>query len=204
MKVSVNIVVRNESQRLKVLIPLLTKQGFEDIVVVDQESTDDTFVLCKSYGCNTILDRATGYSESSRQLAMDNSKYDWVLIVDADEYVTTRFAQDIPTLIQEPVDGVMCCLAQFRYVDYDLDTILSFGDRIDYPHVSLPYRYRLAKRDSLWIVNRLHGGVGPLHYKKMLHLHYNGIVEIKNLEEENIDRRRYEAIEKGFYTPEFI
>lgn len=204
MNISINIVVRNEEKRLNVLLPLLTKQGFDDIVVVDQESTDNTFELCQSFGCNVIKDIATGYAESSRQLALCSSKYEWVLMLDADEYIVTRFVDDMQWIVKENIDGVMCSLAQFRYVDYGLETILGFGEEINIPHVSIPYRYRLGKKNSFWIVDRLHGGVGPHHKTRILYLHYNGIVEIKNREEEIIDMRRYESIEKGCYSKDFV
>ena len=67
--VSLNMVVRNESKRLSVLLPLV-KPYFNEIVIIDQQSTDNTVEVAKQFTDKVFTDIPTGYSESSRQLAI--------------------------------------------------------------------------------------------------------------------------------------
>lgn len=198
--IGVNLIVRNEAKRLGVLLPLLCKQisGVE-IILVDQESTDDTVAVANKYCDKVISDKATGFADTSRRLCMDNTASQWILTIDADEFLTNRLARDIPTLIKEDVDGILIHHAVLRE-EVPLDHILEFGDTVrNYQHSSYPLKYRLYKKGRVQIGNTLHSGIGPLHYSKILYLQYNAIVEYKTAEEQQIDLTRYTAVAHGYY-----
>lgn len=198
--IGINLIVRNEAKRLEVLLPLLCKQlPRVEIVLVDQESTDDTFAIANRYCDKVISDKATGFADTSRRLCMDNTISPWILTIDADEFLTNRFARDIPSLIQEDVDGILIHHAVLRE-EVQLDHILEFGDTVrNYQHSSYPLKYRLYKKGKVQISNTLHSGIGPLHFAKMRYLQYNAIVEYKTAEEQQIDLIRYTAVAHGYY-----
>ncbi len=202
--VSINMVVRNEERRLKTLLPLL--KNFDEVVVVDQESSDGTANLVRSFGHKLIFDTPTGYADSSRMLCMENSENRWILTLDADEFITNRFLEDIPALIQDVrYDGVLCCQAHLvTDEDIRLDEILDMGWRIDRPHESKPFRWRLYQKDRVHIAGKLHTGVRPRHNDIGLYIHYNAIVEVKTQEEFNIDVQRYKSVVYDCYNPELF
>ena len=199
--ISVNIVIRNEAKRLPRL--LNTLRGFDDIVVADQESTDNSVEICEKFGCRVLHDKASGFSESSRQLVMDNSKYEWILTLDADEFLTTRFYEDMRDFITMNIDCVLCCEAFIRRPrgadELSDEYIMNIGRYIDIEHTSNPYTCRLYKKSAVNIGNKLHSGIGPKHLAICLNCQYNGIVEIKSPEEHNIDHARYKALIEGNY-----
>lgn len=55
-KISIIIRVRNEAENLKILLPILKSQTEQDveIVVVDNESTDDSQVVAESFGAEIV------------------------------------------------------------------------------------------------------------------------------------------------------
>lgn len=202
--VSINLVVRNESKRLPVLLPLLS--DFAEIVVVDQESTDNTVEICKSFGCKVLSDKATGYADTSRALCMAESSQNWILTLDADEFITNRFKEDIPQLIDSTrYDGILCCMAHIVTNEtIAVDEILNMGYVIAHDHHSKPYCWRLYHKDRVHIEGKLHTGVRPRHHDIGIYLHYNAIVEVKSQEELNIDVNRYKSVVYNCYLPELF
>ncbi len=204
--VAVNIIVRNEVKRLKILFPII-RDFFDEIVVVDQESTDETVKLCEHWADITLSDEATGNADTSRQLAMDNTKSDWILTLDADEFVTTRLEWEIPELIKAPdyIDGYMINLGDIIIEDdepYDLSSYLRFGKSVgDIVHDSWPHKYRLYRNrpESIILETGLHQALVIPHKAVVVYLAYNAIIHVKTRAEHKIDADRYEAIEHGFY-----
>jgi glycosyltransferase involved in cell wall biosynthesis len=92
-----NMVVRDEAHRiattLEAVLPLV-----DEAVIVDQSSDDDTADICREAGATVLSDVAHGYCEPSRQLALDATKSDWVLVLDADERCSDEFVADMRTL----------------------------------------------------------------------------------------------------------
>lgn len=91
---ALNMVVHNEAHRLE---ETLKRASFlvDEMVIVDQESTDDTADIAHGFGAKVLTDTCTGFAESSRQLALDNTDSTWVLSLDADEYCAEQFAEEL-------------------------------------------------------------------------------------------------------------
>lgn len=204
--VAVNMIVRNEVKRLKILFPII-RDFFDEIVIVDQESTDKTAELCESWADKIIPDEATGNADTSRQLAMDNTDSDWILTLDADEFVTTRLEWEMPELIKAPdyVDGYMINLGDIIIEDnepYDLSSYLRFGKSVgDIIHDSWPHKYRLYRNrpESIILNKELHRALIIPHKATVIYLAYNAIIHVKTRAEHKIDADRYEAVAHGYY-----
>ena len=199
--ISVNIVIRNEAKRLPRL--LNTLRDFDDIVVVDQESTDNSVEICEKYGCRVLHDKASGFAETSRQLAMDTSKDEWILTLDADEFLTTRFYEDMDDFIKMDIDCVLCCRAFIRTPngadDITDEVIANISTNIPFEHSSEAFCCRLYKKNSVEILKKLHHKIMPKHLSLCLHCYYNAIVEFKSPTEHEIDHIRYKAIIENNY-----
>ncbi len=92
------IAVRNESQYLRVLLPVLANQGI-DVAIIDNGSTDESHELYSHYLDNPIIlvenTPYNGYFSLQEQLAVkqkiyNNIKHDWVIHHDADEFFEHR------------------------------------------------------------------------------------------------------------------
>lgn len=70
-------------------------KGFDEVVVCDMESTDDTLQIAQKYGCRTVTFEKKDYNicEPARDFAIHCATSEWVLVVDADELVTPELRE---------------------------------------------------------------------------------------------------------------
>lgn len=102
--ISVAIVAKNEADRLG---RCLESVGFVDdiVVVVDESSTDETAQIAGKAGCNVLIMRWQGFA-AQKQTAVDRTKHDWVLILDADELVPQEIGPALFQCLAQPDPGV--------------------------------------------------------------------------------------------------
>ena len=65
----------------------------QEIIVVDMHSDDRTRVIAEAAGCRFFLHERKGYVEPARNFAISQARYDWVLVLDADERVSEGLAR---------------------------------------------------------------------------------------------------------------
>ena len=190
--VAANIIARNEADRLKVLLPLI-RPIFDEIVIVDQESTDDTVKVAKEYADTVINDIASGHCQTSRPLAAENTKSDWILVLDADEFINKKLSNDLRRLISNPiVDGYLLGRASIITDEYKLDDILDFTNhQHEYVHTSEPYVYRLFRKGRVEYPNWIHQILQPPHESILGRLYYNAIIDVKSHHERMANISRY-------------
>ncbi|WP_432352507.1 glycosyltransferase [Sporosarcina sp. A2] len=93
--VSIIIPARNEAERIKPLLRSLQQQRFQsfELLVVDDDSSDDTASIATGYGAEVIRNR-TEHAGSGKSLACwrgaKQSKGKWLLFLDADTYFTNE------------------------------------------------------------------------------------------------------------------
>lgn len=93
---SIFIIARNEADRLgRVLDAACTLS--DDIVVIDSGSTDGTQALATSKGARVIHNDWPGYGPQKR-FAETQCKYDWLLNIDADEWLPPDLVTEIRAL----------------------------------------------------------------------------------------------------------
>ena len=89
------IVARNEAQYLRILLPILARQGI-DVAIIDNESTDDSRELYSAYSGNPVIRVEQlpwlGYYSLLKQLEAKQSlcaslNHDWLVHHDADEII---------------------------------------------------------------------------------------------------------------------
>ncbi len=93
--VSVIIPTLNEASNLPRCLDHL--QWADEVVVVDSGSTDETASIAKAYGAKVIDFRWNGQWPKKKNWTLQNAdlKHEWILIVDADEWITPELAQEI-------------------------------------------------------------------------------------------------------------
>ncbi|MCA9098454.1 MAG: glycosyltransferase [Planctomycetaceae bacterium] len=95
MKTSVALIVHNELDKLRDLLPCLS--GFDEIVVFDLQSTDGSGEFCRRFGCRVIRKPINPIAETYYSELLAECKNDWVLKLDPDEMPGTKltdFAKD--------------------------------------------------------------------------------------------------------------
>lgn len=91
MKISVVINTYNAEEFLDKV--LLTVKDFDEILICDMHSTDNTLSIASKYNCRVIYHEHTGIVEPARAYAISQATYDWVLLIDADELVSTNLKE---------------------------------------------------------------------------------------------------------------
>jgi glycosyltransferase involved in cell wall biosynthesis len=106
MSVSVTIATKNEGENL---INCLASLPFADeILIVDDCSTDDTVAKARQHGAQIIVRGSKGSFHENKNLAIETAKGDWILSLDADEVVTDKLAESIKSALANPKsDGYM-------------------------------------------------------------------------------------------------
>lgn len=98
-------IVINTYNASKFLEPTLEKlTGFDEIVVCDMESTDNTCEIAEKYGCKIVTFHKGNYNicEVARDFAIHSARYEWVLVVDADEIVSKELHDYLYEFIKNP------------------------------------------------------------------------------------------------------
>ena len=102
LPLSVIIPVRNEAHNLRRCLESLKSVG--EVYVIDSKSTDDTVAIAQSHGAKVVQFHYAGGWPKKRQWAMDTLPlaYDWTLLLDADEVLTSELAYEIQKAIEDP------------------------------------------------------------------------------------------------------
>ncbi len=90
--ISAVVLVKNEGLRIEDCLVSLT--WVDEVIVVDNGSTDDTVLRAKKYGAGIIESHETSFAKL-REIGLREAKGEWVLYVDADEEVTQSLAEEI-------------------------------------------------------------------------------------------------------------
>lgn len=73
----------------------------DEIVVVDDESSDGTRAIASAHGA-TVLERSLDRFDAQRNFGLEQCHGEWVLVVDADERVTSELQAEIERVVLEP------------------------------------------------------------------------------------------------------
>ncbi|WP_264565355.1 glycosyltransferase family 2 protein [Flavobacterium sp. N3904] len=100
--ISVIVSVKNEALNLPSCLEKLTR--FAQIIVVDSGSTDETRSIAANMGAEVLQFEWNGKFPKKRNWALQNANIEneWVLFLDADEFVTEAFVNEIAIKTQEP------------------------------------------------------------------------------------------------------
>ncbi len=100
--ISLCMIVKNEESVLKRCLDSVKEQLkniVDDIVIVDTGSTDRTVEIAKNYDCRVFEFEWCNDFSKARNYSISKAKNDWVLILDADEYVDSVSINDFETIL---------------------------------------------------------------------------------------------------------
>jgi glycosyltransferase involved in cell wall biosynthesis len=98
LPLSVIIPAKNEADRIERC--LKSVQFADEILVVDSFSTDDTVNLARRYGAR-VIQQEYRYSASQKNRSIPQAEHEWILLLDADEWIIPELQDEIQTLLKE-------------------------------------------------------------------------------------------------------
>jgi glycosyltransferase involved in cell wall biosynthesis len=148
--VSVVIIAKNEAANLPRCLEAL--RWCDDVVVVDDHSTDESPEIARQYGARVATHAFTSFAaQRNWALAEIELKYDWVVMLDADEVATPDFAMAVARAIRE-ADAETVAFRTCRKTMF-LETWLKYSDGFPV------WIMRVVRRGKAWFADAGHGEV---------------------------------------------
>ncbi len=94
--ISAIVLTKNEERQIEIC--LKSVKFADEIIVIDNESTDQTLAIAKKYTNKIYKQPFTNFSKL-RNFGKEKAKNTWVLYVDADEEVTEELSKEIHSVI---------------------------------------------------------------------------------------------------------
>src|SRR5205823_6178774 len=135
-------------------------QWADEVVVVDSGSTDETNAIAEAYGAKVVQFKWNGMWPKKKNWTLRHAdlKHQWVLIVDADEWITPELAEEIQRAIRED-----------KYVGYYINRRFIFMGRWIkhcgyYPSWNLRlFKHRLGRYERIGKLGDTSSGDNEVH-----------------------------------------
>lgn len=109
--VSLCMIVKNEEEFLDDC--LASVQGaVDEICIVDTGSTDRTVEIARKYGARIDFMEWTGDFATARNRSIDMATGDWILVLDADETITTESKDEIRRVSRNKANSGYACIIE--------------------------------------------------------------------------------------------
>jgi glycosyltransferase involved in cell wall biosynthesis len=96
--IAIIMVVRNEEEQIRECLE--TVSWANEIIIVDQSSTDSTAKISRQFTDKIFLTEPKGYCEPDRNLAIEKASSKWIFYIDADERVTRELRDEILLIVK--------------------------------------------------------------------------------------------------------
>ncbi len=181
MKLSAVIITKNEETNIRTCLESI--KWVDEIIVLDSGSTDATVAVCREYTDKVYETDWIGFGPQKNR-ALNMAQGDWVLALDADEWVTPVLKEEILRVVHNP--GI--------YVAFEIPRLSSYcGQYMHYGGWRPDYVTRLGQKGRAKFNDRLvhermiaDGRIGRLS-NSIMHTSY------KDLEQVLIKLNRYSA-----------
>lgn len=98
MALSVVIITLNAAEHIRKCLESV--KWAEEIVVLDSGSADETVNICREYTPHVHLTDWPGFGRQKNR-AIDHATQDWILVLDADEYLTPDLQDEIRNVVAQ-------------------------------------------------------------------------------------------------------
>ncbi|MDE2027409.1 MAG: glycosyltransferase family 2 protein [Candidatus Omnitrophica bacterium] len=186
---SVVIIAKNEAGRIKDCIESVHEWA-DEIVVIDDESTDNTRAIALKY-TPAIYSRRMELEGKQRNFAASQAKNDWIMLLDCDERPTPELKEEIAAVLKEPDPKIAAYWAP--QINYLGDMPLLHGGWSS-PHIRLYNKNRMSWSEAVYDV--IHPGIKTKEgfrggHLKSATIHYS----FRNVEDLVAKINRYSTME---------
>lgn len=95
MKNTLSVIVLTHNDESRIVDCLECLQFADELIVIDDESTDRTVDLVKQYTSKIFTKKLNNNFANQRNFALNHVHSDWVLFIDSDELVSERLREEI-------------------------------------------------------------------------------------------------------------
>jgi glycosyltransferase involved in cell wall biosynthesis len=142
--ISACLVLRNEEAVVERCLASLDGVVDEIVVVHDGECEDATLEIAERLGCRIYVRPLVGHAEASTVFAYEQARGEWIVSIDADEYLSDALRDGLHELVRaEDVNG------------YELLWRMWDGER--YITENGPYKLALFRRRHVHLLGMIHG-----------------------------------------------
>lgn len=175
IEISVVLTVRNEEKKIRDCLESI--KWADEIIVVDDGSTDKTHQIAREYTSKIFLHKSVGFVEPVRNFAVSKASGKWILILDADERVPETLSEKLREISHLETHAVSVQLPRKNVI---------FGKWIQHTGWWPDYQVRFFKKGSVVMSDLIHkkpeskGEMIQLESKPefaILHYHYDTISE---------------------------
>lgn len=119
---SIGILTFNSALSLRECIESVME--FDDIVICDGGSTDNTVAITNDYGCRVIY-QDQHFKNSNNTIAdfsgvrnqqLDAARFDWFMFIDSDEYISKELAEEIREVVAKDLPQPSIFMVPRKYV----------------------------------------------------------------------------------------
>lgn len=139
------VITKNEEKSIRKCLE--SAKWIPNKIVVDSGSNDGTVEIARSLGATVINQEWLGFGPQ-KHFAVTNSPTDWVLCLDADEFLSEELSQSIQNMFMQSID---CDAYKFPRSNKFLGRFLKHGE--GYPDWSLRL---FNKRKARWTEDKVH------------------------------------------------
>lgn len=135
-KIPVTVLVQTKNEEKGISSCLAALKDFDEVIVVDSNSTDRTAELARDAGATVInFTWDGGFPQKKQwQLTEVQTRHEWLLMLDADEFPTPELVRELRGIAQDPAE---------TRVAFDLPVAYHFAG------TGLRYGHRVVKRSFL-------------------------------------------------------
>jgi glycosyltransferase involved in cell wall biosynthesis len=142
-KVSVVIICKDEEEEIGRTLQSLGGLT-DDIVVLDNGSTDNTKNIVRDLGARLVEESWEGFGKTKNK-ATRFAKYDWILNLDADESIDAELKNSLLNLPLQNADEVF----EIKFKNFFGDTYLRFGEWGRDRHIRLFNREKVNWNEAI-------------------------------------------------------
>ncbi|MDR3307074.1 MAG: glycosyltransferase family 2 protein [Endomicrobium sp.] len=144
IKVSAYVLTKNEEKHIRECIESV--KWADEIVVVDDFSTDSTVEIAKNMGCKVVRNKFE-YFGKQRNFALTQCCNDWVVCLDSDERITSELKAEIEQELKDtPRAAAFVAPRKSKFINR---WILHSGWYPDYRHPVLFNKNKMKYKDQL-------------------------------------------------------
>jgi glycosyltransferase involved in cell wall biosynthesis len=142
--ISACLVLRNEQDVVERCLSSFADAVDEIVLVHDGECEDATLQIAERFGARIFVRPLVGHAEASTVFAFGQARGEWILSIDADEYLGEQLREQLRQLV-----------ADQRVNGYELLWRMWDGERYITEHG--PYKLALFRRRSVHLLGMIHG-----------------------------------------------
>lgn len=166
--ISIIIPVFNVQNYIKRCIDSILLQSFEDweLLLIDDGSTDNSFEICKKYVNEKInlFHKNNGGVSSARNYGLKKSKGDYIVFIDADDYVDKNYLKNLYDNIR---DNDLVVSGYKEVYSNGKVNKRNFGKK------DMTMEYIKNKFDELYLSNFLNSPFNKLYKKSLINCTFN-------------------------------